>query len=124
MKLNLPLLVENTEFPWYLIALFVATGILMIATVVVLIIFLKKKKAVKVDDSLWIDNLGGKDNIESVSQVGSRINLVLKDKEIINKDNLKELGVKSVLVMSNKVTLVIENNAEDIARAINDGLNN
>lgn len=124
MKLNLPLLVENTEFPWYLIVLFVATGILMIATVVVLIIFLKKKKAVKVDDSLWIDNLGGKDNIESVSQVGSRINLVLKDKEIINKDNLKELGVKSVLVMSNKVTLVIENNAEDIAKAINDGLNN
>lgn len=124
MKLNLPLLVENTEFPWYLIVLFVATGILMIATVVVLIIFLKKKKTVKVDDSLWIDNLGGKDNIESVSQVGSRINLVLKDKEIINKDNLKELGVKSVLVMSNKVTLVIENNAEDIAKAINDGLNN
>lgn len=124
MKLNLPLLVENTEFPWYLIVLFVATGILMIATVVVLIIFLKKKKAVKVDDSLWIDNLGGKDNIESVSQVGSRINLVLKDKEVINKDNLKELGVKSVLVMSNKVTLVIENNAEDIANAINDGLNN
>ena len=124
MKLNLPLLVENTEFPWFLIALFVATGVLMIATVVVLIIFLKKKKVVKVDNSLWIDNLGGKDNIESVNQVGSRINLVLKDKEAINKDNLKELGVKSVLVMSNKVTLVIENNAEDIAKAINDGLNN
>ena len=124
MKLDLPLLVENTEFPWFLIALFVATGVLMIATVVVLIIFLKKKKVVKVDNSLWIENLGGKENIESVNQVGSRINLVLKDKEAINKDNLKELGVKSVLVMSNKVTLVIENNAEDIARAINDGLNN
>ena len=124
MKLNLPLLVENTEFPWYLIVLFVATGILMIATVVVLIIFLKKKKAVKVDDSLWIDNLGGRENITSVTQVGSRINLVLKDKEIINKDNLKELGVKSVLVMSNKVTLVVENNAEDIAKAINEVLKN
>ncbi len=124
MKLNLPLLVENTQLPWYLIVLFVATGILMIATVVVIIIFLKKKKVVKVDNSLWIDNLGGKDNIESISQVGSRINLVLKDKEAINKDNLKELGVKSVLVMSNKVTLVIENNAEDIAKAIEEALNN
>ena len=124
MKLNLPLLVENTEFPWYLIALFVATGILMIATVVVIIIFLKKKKIVKVDNSLWIDNLGGKDNIENVNQVGSRINLVLKDKEMINKDNLKELGVKSVLVMSNKVTLVIESNAEDIAKAIEEALKN
>ena len=124
MKLDLPLLVENTQFPGWLIALFVVTGVLMIATVVVIIIFLKKKKVVKVDNSLWIENLGGKENIESVNQVGSRINLVLKDKEMINKDNLKELGVKSVLVMSNKVTLVIENNAEDIAKAINDGLNN
>ena len=78
----------------------------------------------KVDNSLWIDNLGGRENIASVTQVGSRINLVLKDKELINKDNLKELGVKSVLVMSNKVTLVVENNAENIAKAINEALNN
>lgn len=124
MKLSLPLLVDNTQFPGWLIALFIVTGVLIIATVIVVIIFLKKKKVVKVDDSLWIDNLGGRENITSVTQVGSRINLVLKDKEIINKDNLKELGVKSVLVMSNKVTLVVENNAEDIAKAINEALNN
>ena len=122
MKINLPILADNAQFPGWLIALFVVTGVLMIATVVVIIIFLKKKKGVKVDDSLWVENLGGKDNIESVSQVGSRINLVLKDKEIINKDNLKELGVKSILVMSNKVTLVVEANAEDIAKAINEAL--
>ena len=124
MKLSLPLLVDNTQFPGLLIALFIVTGVLIIATVIVLIIFLKKRKVVKVDDSLWIDNLGGRENINGVTQVGSRINLVLKDKEIINKDNLKELGVKSVLVMSNKVTLVVENNAEDIAKAINEALNN
>lgn len=124
MKLSLPLLVDNTQFPGWLIALFIVTGVLIIATVIVVIIFLKKKKVVKVDDSLWIDNLGGRENVTSVTQVGSRINLVLKDKEIINKDNLKELGVKSVLVMSNKVTLVVENNAEDIAKAINEALNN
>ena len=123
MKMHLPLL-ENTQFPPLLIVAFVVSGLLLIAFIVVLIIFLKKKKVVKVDNSLWIDNLGGRENIASVTQVGSRINLVLKDKETINKDNLKELGVKSVLVMSNKVTLVIENNAEDIAKAINDGLNN
>ena len=124
MKMHLPLLTDNTQLPGWLIALFVVTGILIIATIVVIIIFLKKRKNVKVDDSLWIMNLGGKDNVESVNQVGSRINLVLKDKEVINKDNLKELGVKSILVMSNKVTLVVDTNAEDIANAINAGLNN
>lgn len=124
MEMHLPLLTDNPQFPGWLIALFIVTGVLIIATIVVVIIFLKKRKVVKVDDSLWIDNLGGKENIESVNQVGSRINLVLKDKEVINKDNLKELGVKSVLVMSNKVTLVVDANAEDIAKAINAGLNN
>ena len=124
MKLSLPLLVDNFQLPPWLIALFIVTGVLIIATVIVVIIFLKQKKVEKVDDSLWIDNLGGRENINGVTQVGSRINLVLKDKEIINKDNLKELGVKSVLVMSNKVTLVVENNAEDIAKAINEALNN
>lgn len=124
MKMHLPLLTDNTQLPGWLIALFVVTGILIIATIVVIIIFLKKRKNVKVDDSLWIMNLGGKDNVESVNQVGSRINLVLKDKEVINKDNLKELGVKSILVMSNKVTLVVDTNAEDIAKAINEGLSN
>lgn len=124
MKMHLPLLVDNPQLPPWLIALFIVAGVLIIVTVVMVIIFLKKRKTVKVDNSIWIDNLGGKDNIENVSQVGSRINLVLKDKEVINKDKLKELGVKSILVMSNKVTLVVESNAEDIAKAINDGINN
>ena len=124
MEMHLPLLTDNPQLPWYLIVLFVVTGVLLVATVVVVIIFLKKRKTATIDNSLWIENLGGKENIESVNQVGSRINLVLKDKEIINKDNLKELGVKSVLVMSNKVTLVVDADAEDIAKAINAGLNN
>ena len=124
MKLDLPLLLDNSQMPSWLVVLLIVVGVVIIAAIVLVIFFLKKKKVVKVDNSLWIDNLGGKDNIESVMQVGSRINLVLKNKEIINKEKIKELGVKSILVMSNKVTLVVEANAEDIAKAINDGLNN
>lgn len=124
MKMHLPLLTQSTQLPWYIIALFALTAVLIIALIIVLIIFFKKGKATKIDNSLWLDNLGGKDNIVSVNQVGSRINLSLKDKDIINKDSLKELGVKSILVMSNKVTLVVESNADNIAKAINEALNN
>ena len=124
MKMHLPLLTQSTQLPWYIIALFALTAVLIIALIIVLIIFFKKGKATKIDNSLWFDNLGGKDNIVSVNQVGSRINLSLKDKDIINKDSLKELGVKSILVMSNKVTLVVESNADNIAKAINEALNN
>jgi phosphotransferase system IIB component len=56
-----------------------------------------------------------------VTAVGSRINLTLKDKDAINREKLTEYGVKSVLVMSNKVTLVKEK-AVDTAQAINEAL--
>ena len=59
-----------------------------------------------------------KGNIKEIKAIGSRLNLVLLDKEKINRGRLKELGVTSILVMSNKVTLVIEGQAEKIASSI------
>ena len=107
-----------------LIALFIGLGILAVAAVVFLFVFLnKRKKNPKVVDSEWFDALGGQDNIQEAMAVGSRLSLKLKDKDAINRDKLKELGVSSVLVMSNKVTLVIEGQAERICSAINDSLN-
>ena len=44
-----------------------------------------------------------------------------KDKEKIDREKLTALGVNSVLVMSNKVTLVI-NNAVDVAETISNGI--
>lgn len=95
-------------------------SLLAVALVVCLVLFLNrgKKKSPKIDNSEWVEALGGNDNIVSITAVGSRLSLVLKDKENINRDKLKELGVSSVLVMSNKVTLVIEGQAENIAKAL------
>ena len=53
-----------------------------------------------------------------MTAIGSRLSLKLENNELINKDKLKELGVSSVLVMSNKVTLVIEGQAEKVAEII------
>ena len=47
-----------------------------------------------------------------------------KDKENIDREKLTEYGVKSVLVMSNKVTLVVNEKATDVANAINEALSN
>lgn len=101
------------------VGFFGGIALLIIAIAVCLVLFLKRgKKAPKVNGGEWVEALGGNDNIVSVNAVGSRLTLVLKDKEVINRDKLKELGVSSVLVMSNKVTLVIEGQAENIASSI------
>ena len=120
MKFNL---LNNTSLPTYAVVLIVAGCLVLVAILVFLIIFFgKRKKSPIVDESAWLTALGGKDNINNVSAIGSRINLSLKDKEKIDREKLTNLGVNSVLVMSNKVTLVIANNAVDIAETISNGI--
>lgn len=120
MKFNL---LNDTSLPTYAVALIVAGCLVLVAILVFLVIFFgKRKKSPIVDESAWLKALGGKENINSVSAIGSRINLSLKDKEKIDREKLTALGVNSVLVMSNKVTLVITNNAVDIAETISNGI--
>ena len=122
MKFNL---LNNTTLPMYAVVLIVAGCLVLVAILVFLVIFFgKRKKNPIVDESAWLSALGGNDNINSVSAIGSRINLSLKDKEKIDREKLTSLGVNSVLVMSNKVTLVIANNAVDIAETISNGIKN
>ncbi len=119
MKFNL---LNSSTLPTYLIAIIIAGCLIVVAVLIFLVIFFgKRKKNSIVDASAWLNALGGKENIASVSAIGSRINLSLKDKEKIDREKLTSLGVNSVLVMSNKVTLVI-NNAVDVAETISNGI--
>ena len=120
--MNYPLL-TNT-LPTYLWAIIIGGGVLLIAVIVFLIIFFsKRKKTPKIDDGVWLIALGGKENVNSVSAIGSRLTLSLVDKEKVDREKLKELGVSSVLTMSNKVTLVIQKQALEIANRIQEALN-
>ena len=118
--MNYPLL-DNTgsNMPLTPLIIIIVGGVLLIAVAVAfLVVFLKRRTAKKMSGGLWLEALGGHDNIEDVSGVGSRVTLLLKDKEAINREQLKTLGVSSVLTMSNKVILVIEDQAVNIAEKI------
>ena len=106
-----------------LIILFIVIGAVVALGLIVLVIFLinksrtknKKLSQAKQDEKL-IEGLGGENNIESiVSVVGSRLSIKLSDPELLKRDLLKEAGITSVIVMSNKVTLVIENRAKELS---------
>lgn len=109
-----------------LIILFIVIGAVVALGLIVLVIFLvnksrtknKKLSQAKQDEKL-IEGLGGENNIESiVSVVGSRLSVKLFDAELLKRDLLKEAGITSVIVMSNKVTLVIENRAKELSRSL------
>ena len=62
--------------------------------------------------------LGGKDNIVSFKGTGSRLSLVLNDYSLVNDEELKKLGVSSIIKMSNKITLVIGKDVEEIIKSL------
>ena len=118
-----PILLSDTINTTAMILIIVGCALLFASAIVSSIVVVKKKKKNQTfDGSVWLTALGEKENVKEVSAVGSRLNINLVDKEKIDREKLKELGVSSVLVMSNKVTLVIEGKAEAIAESIKKNL--
>ena len=99
----------------------VLVGIIAITIVVILLVNRKhdKKPVVKVaEKSAWVTALGGEENIISSEAVGSRLVVNLKNKELLNKEALKELGVTNFMEMSNKITLLLEDKAELVKKEL------
>lgn len=96
----------------------------IIAVTLFLIFFLnRRKKNIKpvitvASKSAWVDALGGNENILSSEAYGSRLVIKLVDKEKMKKDELKSLGVTSIIEMSDKVTLLLEDKAELVKKEL------
>ena len=112
-------------FNWLFLIPIILIVLLLVAMVVVsLVIRNKKKKAntleskVSLDNNKWVNALGGKDNVVSIEAKGSRMIVVAKDYAIINKDELHDLGVVSVISSQNKITLVLKEKAENISNLL------
>ena len=100
-------------------------GVIVVVLAVVLIVSLRhrkgkapKKEKRVIDASAYVTALGGSENIVSHVLQRSRIVLELKDYEAVDKEKLKEAGVDSFIMMSNKLTLVIKGDAEAVNKAI------
>ena len=111
-------LLANQIKPLAIILIALAVVFFLAALGIVIYLIVSNKKEKTNNGGVWLLALGSKENIKEVSAVGSRLTVNLEDKEKIDRVKLKELGVSSVLVMSNKITLVIEGKAEKIANLI------
>ena len=91
--------------------------IILVTLVVFLMIYFKKKtkdNISNISSNEFINCLGGKDNILESSATRSRLTLKLKDVNKLDEENIKKFSVTSIIKMSNKVTLVVEDNAEKL----------
>lgn len=90
----------------------IVAGIIFVTVLILFIIAMVKNKKEKAivkrelpsDDIIYL--LGGKENIINASLNGSRLSLVLKDYKLVNEEKLNELGIDSIIKMSNKIILI------------------
>ena len=105
------------ENAWWMALIVVA----VLALIVALLLLLKPKKKPTprpVEKSAYLSAMGGEENIVSHLRKGSRIELVLKDYSLLDKERLKAAGVDSFILMSNKLTLVIQGDAERVEKTL------
>lgn len=106
-------------------ALYLALGVVgLIIVVLLLCFFLSNKKGKKEpskprgNKSEYIDSFGGNDNLVDYKLIGSRIEVHLKDYSKLDKEKLKSAGVDGFILMSNKLTLVLKGDANEVYKKI------
>ena len=103
----------------------IAVAVVAIILVTVLIVLIRGRKSKGPNKQVsqaapneWLDALGGMDNIVDIQATGSRLVAKIKNKELVNRDKLTELGVSSIVLMSDKITLVTNLDNEKIVESI------
>lgn len=102
----------------------IGAGVAVIAFIVAFVIagVISKNKKKKEGNELCekiILNLGNKENIKTIEAKGSRLVVSLLDSSKMNEEELKNLGVTSILKMSNKITLVLGNISLEVVEFYN-----
>lgn len=102
----------------------IIVGVILLIVAIIIFINVNKKKNINKEFNEKvlgiINNLGGNDNIISVTPKMSRVEFVLKNYELVNKEELKNLGVQGISKTSQKITLVVGNElALDIEKQFN-----
>ncbi len=98
---------------WWIILL----GVVVLLGLIWLISFLisknPKKRKGKVGDIDIFTYLGGKDNVLSFTVHGSRIIVKLKNKNLLQREELKALGVKGFVEKEEDITIVLSNELKE-----------
>ena len=101
----------------------IASVLLLLCLVLFFILFIKNKKQNNGNKEYpnLLQAFGGKQNILELSYKGSRINVVVNDKKIVDKEKIKAEGIDTIVVSNKKVTIVVDNK---ISESIYNYLNN
>ena len=95
-------------------------GALVFCLIIFLVTFAVTRKRLEKKNpdnfGILLEALGGKNNILEVKNSRSRITLKLNDASIVDREKLTEAGVVSVISMSEKISLVFNEDTSKTAQ--------
>ena len=99
---------------WQYIAIFC---ILILISLVVLKI---SKKDFSIEINKLIQCLGGKDNIIDSEVNMSRLKVILKNMEIVDKEGIQRLGAKGIVEIDNQLKIIFGPNSKQLKKYLSD----
>jgi phosphotransferase system IIB component len=104
----------------YIVLFFAALiGLNIVLYFVIPLVRKKDEEKPKVDELVanydaFFTATGGKQNIDKLTLTGSRLSLYVKNRNLINVDNLKKAGVIKIIIMSDRYVLLIDDKLKGI----------
>lgn len=99
---------------WQYIAII---GILLIISLVILKV---NKKDFSLEINKLIQYLGGKDNIIDSEVNMSRLKVILKNMDIVDKEGIQKLGAKGIVEIDNQLKIIFGPNSKQLKKYLND----
>ena len=94
--------------------------IIIISVIVALAIIKSKSKNFKLEANKLIEYLGGKDNIIEYNYTKSRLKVLVKKTEIVNKEGIQKLGAQGIVEVDNQLKIILGDDARQLTRYIDD----
>lgn len=110
----------SDELRWCLII----GGIVVLVSIIILVVVMSKKHKIKESKEFpeLLEALGGPENISNVILNGSRISMNFDSKKSVDKEQIKENGVETIVLANKKITLVIGKKAPVIYKYLQESI--
>jgi len=92
--------------------------ILVVLLLIAAAIIKSRKKDFRFEINKLIEYLGGKDNIISAEDSGSRLKVTLEDVSIVNKDAIQKLGARGIVEIDNQLKIIYGKHARELKKYI------
>ena len=94
--------------------------IIVILVIIALAIIKSKNKNFKIEANKLVEYLGGRENIIEYNYTKSRLKVLVKNTEIVNKEGIQKLGAQGIVEVENQLKIILGDDARQLIRYIDE----